>query len=530
MSNTPPLSEPHTGIDRPSNVRWLIFVLACGTSWFLYLHRYTWNFVKPRLQEEYGWNDSQAQAVYSLFNLTYGLGQIPSGVLCDYLGPHVFLVASMGLWSIALPLHALASTVTSLAAVRLLFGVAQAGCFPILAKVSRTWFPLSYRTGVQACIASFSGRIGGAMASIIMASLLMGYCHLTWRSSLWIMGGAGLVFAVLFAILFRDSPDRDPRVNSAELRHIQEGSTDGAKSSERQFMSWSHALTNLSLWFLLIQQLLVAGVDTVFLTYMGQFFERRSDIPGMAGWLAALPLIGGAIGGTFAGFLNDALLRANRGLIIKITALMGCVLGGFTSVLVGGGLTSTADWNWSSHLLELLANLLQHSALGCLGGAFGGAIVGVLLLPVAGSRRWCRSVIGAIGALMASLMFFIVMRQTNVMAAAAVLFTVKFFSDMQQPTQWGVCTDIGGRFSATVFAIVNTAGNVGGILIPNLFGLLNDANSSKVMVDGVEKTLINFTPLFMSAGVMYTIAAICWLFTNTTSSVDVTTFEKSERR
>jgi hypothetical protein len=33
----------------PTNVRGLVFALACGTSWFLYLHRYTWNFIRPEL-------------------------------------------------------------------------------------------------------------------------------------------------------------------------------------------------------------------------------------------------------------------------------------------------------------------------------------------------------------------------------------------------------------------------------------------------------------------------------------------------
>jgi sugar phosphate permease len=445
MNDTTPLSEQNPTEDQPSNVRWLIFLLACGTSWFLYLHRYTWNFVKPKLQEEYGWNDKQAQAVYSLFNLTYGIGQIPSGVLCDFLGPHVVLVASIGLWSLALPLHAVSSTISSLAAVRLMFGLSQAGCFPILAKVTRNWFPLSYRTGVQACIATFSGRIGGAMASIIMSSVLMAYFHLTWRSSLWIMGGAGVIFAVLFAILFRDAPENDPRVNAGELKHIQAGELQTPRSSQRQFMSWSHALTNMSLWFLLVQQMLVAGVDTMFATYMGQFFMARTQTPGLPGWLTALPMIGGAIGGTFAGFLNDALIRRDRRLTLKVTGLMGLVLGGFTGVLMGGGLTTTSVWSFSN-LGKLIVNLVWQSLPGGLIGGVSGLVAGMLLLPFSGSRRWCRSIVGALGALMSSVMFMIVTIQVDVMAAAAVLFAVKFFSDMQQPTQWGMCTDIGAVF------------------------------------------------------------------------------------
>lgn len=518
--SAPPSLPDQPVEERPTKVRWLIFSLACGTSWFLYLHRYTWNFVAPKLKEEYGWSDQQAQAVYSFFNITYGLGQIPSGILCDFLGPHVFLASIICLWSVSLPLHGLAANRSLLELVRLMFGAAQAGTFPILAKVSRTWFPLSYRTSVQACIATFSGRGGGAMASIIMASLLMGELGLSWRGSLWVMGGAGLVFAILFAILFRDSPERDPRVNQAELKHIREGDTVAPTTSERLFLSWSHALTSLSLWFLLGQQMLVAGVDTIFSTYMGEFFMSKGVDIKNAGWLVSLPLLGGAIGGTFAGFLNDALLRGDRRQMLRICTLMGLVLGGVVTVLLSGGLSTGEHASYLSWWGEILINLLRQGTIGCVVGAVLGALVSVLLMPISGSRRWSRSVMGCIGASGASLMFVCVSSQNSIMAAAAALFTLKFFSDIQQPTQWGACTDIGGRFSATIFAIVNTAGNVGGIIIPNLFGYLNDSYSTRVIVDGVTRRQINFTPLLLTAAVMYAIAAACWLMTNSTKSLD----------
>lgn len=528
MSSPLHVAPAATPDERPTNIRWLIFGLACGTSWFLYLHRYTWNFVAPKLKEEYGWSDQQAQAVYTFFNITYGLGQIPSGILCDFLGPHVFLVSIICLWSVALPLHGLAASRSALEAVRLLFGAAQAGTFPILAKVSRTWFPPSYRTSVQACIATFSGRGGGAMASIIMASLLMGELQLSWRNSLWVMGGAGLIFAVLFAIFFRASPEQDTRVNTAELQHIREGDLTSPTSSERQFLSWSHALTSMSLWFLLCQQMLVAGVDTIFSSYMGEFFMSKGANLKSAGWLVSLPLLGGAIGGTFAGFLNDALLRGDRRQMLKICTLMGLVLGGIVTVLLSGGLSSGAHasyWRWWS---DILFNLIRQSAAGCVIGGLGGAFCSVLLMPLAGSRRWGRSVMGCIGASGASLMFVCVSSQSSLMAAGAAFFTLKFFSDMQQPTQWGASTDLGGRFSATVFAIVNTAGNVGGIIIPNVFGYLNDANTHVEIVNGVSRRQINFTPLLLTAAVMYAIAAMCWLMTNSTKSLDRAAGESSD--
>ena len=50
-----PSELPPESIDeRPTLVRWLMFALACGASWFLYLHRYTWNVIAPYLEQDFG--------------------------------------------------------------------------------------------------------------------------------------------------------------------------------------------------------------------------------------------------------------------------------------------------------------------------------------------------------------------------------------------------------------------------------------------------------------------------------------------
>ena len=76
---------------RPTRVRRLVFTLACGISFLLYLHRYTWGFIKPDLQEEFGWGPVALGWLDSLFAMTYGGAQVPSGVLCDWFGAHLLL-------------------------------------------------------------------------------------------------------------------------------------------------------------------------------------------------------------------------------------------------------------------------------------------------------------------------------------------------------------------------------------------------------------------------------------------------------
>ena len=252
----------------PTNVRWRMFALACGTSWFLYLHRYAWLFIGPAIKKEYELSQTQVQSLFVFFSPSYGIGQIPSGVVCDFFGPHVFLGVIIVLWSLILPLHGL--SLGKLAVVRVLFGAAQAGTYPSLSKVTHTWFPQESRTIVQGWVATFFGRGGAAMSSIILATVLMGWCGLEWRAALLVMGGAGVVFGICFLIVFRNSPAQHADVNQAERALIASGRPPG--QSHRAVLPWRRALKNRSMRFFVLQQIASAGADVVYVTLMGEYF------------------------------------------------------------------------------------------------------------------------------------------------------------------------------------------------------------------------------------------------------------------
>jgi len=444
---------PHANSDAPlpepaSKIRLIVFALACGTSFLLYLHRYTWNFIGPALQEQFQWSDTQTQAVYSLFMWTYAIGQIPSGILCDLLGPHLFLGAIIITWSIVLPLHVVRSE-WGIAGARLAFGAAQAGGYPILARITRAWFPSSYRTTVQGWIATVFGRGGGASCQFILATVLMGWLTFSLTQSLLILSIAGVLFGFLFLLLFRNSPEVDPRVNAAELRHIQEGELPVAVVTKRRVIPWGRALKNRSMLFFVLMQMLIAGVDTLYSSLLGRYFLARGVSLANAGMLASLPLMGGMLGGLIAASSNDWIL-----------------------------------------------NRFQN-------------------------RRWGRSSVGIFSNLMAGSMMLIMIQQNSVLGAALGLAAVKFFADMNQPTQWGACTDIGGRhFSATVFAVINTAGNIGGIIFPVVFGWILDMTKTTVASADGTQIQTNFTPMLFFAAGMYVTGGLCWLFIDSSRSLD----------
>jgi MFS transporter, ACS family, glucarate transporter len=444
-------------ISRPTRIRWLTFSLACAASFVLYLHRYSWNVIGPQLQSDLHLSNTQIGLLFSLFYYTYAGGQIPSGIIIDRFGPHRFLSIIIAAWSFALVAIAQTSNLILLGAARLLFGATQAGCYPALTKISQVWFPIRHRTVLQGLIATTFGRAGGAASPIILMTILMGYCGLSWQLSVSLLGLLGLLLFLLVLLLLRDSPRQDARVNGEELALIEgrsradSGSSGGQANpaaAVKRGLPFRQAFRNSSMRWFTVQQFLDAGSDVVFVSLIGTYFlvAHQLDLK-QTGWLASLPLWGGAMGGIVGGWLNDRLIHTT------------------------------------------------------------------------GSRRWARSGIGFIGKIIGGFLLVLTVLQTDATRAGLCLMLAKFFSDWSQPTTWGVCTDLGRQFSATVFSIINTAGTLGGVLMPVVFGGVLDWFTTKSLVQGVEISLTDWGPLFSLLAAMYFVSGACWLLVDCTKTI-----------
>lgn len=440
--------QPDHAATPRTNVRWLVFSLACAASFVLYLHRYSWNIIGPALQSELGLNNTQIGLLFSLFYYTYASGQIPSGIFIDRYGSHRFLTGIIAAWSLALVAIAQTSNPLLLGGARLLFGAAQAGCYPALTKLSLSWFPVRRRTVLQGLVATAFGRAGGAMSPIILITLLMGTAGLSWRLAVSLLGLLGLLLCALVAVYLRDSPQQDRRVNKAEHALLDDALSRRDLTPARHLLPFRQAFKNRSLRWFTLQQYLDAGSDVVFVSLIGTYFLLAHELDlKQTGWLASLPLWGGALGGIVGGWLNDRLIHET------------------------------------------------------------------------GNRRWVRSGVGFVGKMIGCLMLLLTVAQTDGVRAGLFLMLAKFFSDWSQPTTWGACTDLGRRYSATVFSIINTAGTIGGVLMPIVFGGLLDWFTTTTATDGAIIASTNWGPLFTLLAVMYFLSGACWLLVDCTQHI-----------
>jgi sugar phosphate permease len=304
----------HEPTDRPTNVRWAIFTLACGTSWMLYLHRYLFGVIKGDLEREWGLSNTELGLLDSAQFTAYGLFQFPLGIAADVAGVRLVLSLLMLVWCLGLAMYAVAPSPTFLWYGRVVFGIGQSAIYAALSRVAQTWFPPRIRTTLTGLVAVTCGRLGGLSANVLVATVLLGLLGFDWRTAVALLVAAGIGWALLFYVEYRNSPQQHLRVNAAEAALIAGTSTAPVpqpKLSVVQMLRGIRPRAMVNLVALNVQTILSTLADNVFVGWIPKFLldEHKLKYTEM-GIYSALPLLGGAIAGFVGGVLNDWCIAA----------------------------------------------------------------------------------------------------------------------------------------------------------------------------------------------------------------------------
>ena len=304
------------------------FVLVASTfllSLLLYVDRTCISTAKDAITHDLGLNNEQWSWVLASFAFGYALFQTPGGALADRLGGRIVLTVVVTVWSIFTGLTALAWNLGSLLVVRFLFGSGEAGAFPGMARVVYSWIPVKERGLVKGI--NFSGsRIGAALAMPGIAWLIQ---QLGWKQSFVVLMLVGFAWALVWWLWFRDEPAEHRGIAKEELAYIlanrQDAATRGAAPTKLRAVT---LFTSGNLWLMMVQYF---GSNFTFffsLTWLYPYVKAKYNLAAVdAGLYAMLPLLGGAAGNIFSGWLVDALYRGGRSsLSRKLPAIAGFAL------------------------------------------------------------------------------------------------------------------------------------------------------------------------------------------------------------
>src|SRR5579862_4707871 len=182
----PPSPRP-----RPTRVRYRVLGMGVAVYMITYMDRVVISNAAPSIRSEFGFSLVTMGWILASFRWSYALFQIPGGWLGDRIGPRKALALIVTWWSIFTSATALAFNAASMVAIRFLFGVGEAGAFPIATRSLSRWMLPSERGFAQG-ITHAGSRLGAALTPPLVVFLILKY---GWRVPFYVFGAIGLVWA-----------------------------------------------------------------------------------------------------------------------------------------------------------------------------------------------------------------------------------------------------------------------------------------------------------------------------------------------
>jgi len=337
--------------------RFRVVLLAVLINMVCYTDRVCIAVAGPEMRKEFGFSQTEMGLVFSIFSLSYALGQTPWGIAADKFGARGIVAFAIAGWSAFTALTATAWNLVSLLLIRFVFGGLEAAFSPSVASAFTRWVPVNERATAFGLFLG-GGRLGGAITPPIAGFLLL---HYGWRMPFVAFGTFGLIWAAIWYAVYRNAP---------------------AERTAPAPVAWGLLLTSRRLWCLLIAAFGATFMWQFYITWFPTYLrEQRGMSLTESSYYASLPLLLGVGANWLGGLLTDWLSR-RRGDRQARTIV------GFVSMTAGASLMSAGVWCAD----PALAGLLMGCAAGAvdlylgaawssatdIGGASGGAVAGLM--------------------------------------------------------------------------------------------------------------------------------------------------------
>jgi len=227
----------------------------------------------------------------------------------------------------------------SLFIVRFVFGLGEAGAFPTASRAMQLWFPKQERGFIQGVTHCFS-RLAVAVTPFVAVAIMSAF---GWRWVFYSFALIGALWAIWFAIVYRNRPQEHPGVNAAELDYIR-GTEDAAvHSMDRQTVPWKRIMTSPNMWYIAAAYFCFFYGSFFYVTWFPTYLlEYRHLSLQSVGVLATIPLITAMIGDIAGGILTDSLFKRTNRLTFSRRAVAAPALLGAAVFLVPAATASSA--------------------------------------------------------------------------------------------------------------------------------------------------------------------------------------------
>lgn len=346
----------------------------------LYVDRTCISTAKDAVVADLGLTDKQWGWIMAAFAFGYALCQTPGGALADRFGPRGILTAVVAFWSLFTGLTAAAWNFVSLVVVRFLFGAGEAGAFPGMARAVYSWIPTRERGLVKGI--NFSGsRLGAALTMPILPLMIE---RLGWKWSFVVLMLVGFVWALAWFRWFRDDPAQHGGLRRDELDYIlaQRQDAGRAPASAPASMRLGTLFGSGNLWLMMCQYFASNFTFFFTLTWLYPHVKKTYQLDAVsAGFYVAVPLLAGAAGNIFSGWLVDRIFRSGRWTLSRrAPAIAGFILAAGGLVMSVGQATPLGAVLWLSVAIFGADMTLSPSWSFCIdiGGRHAGTVSGTM--------------------------------------------------------------------------------------------------------------------------------------------------------
>ncbi|MCE7993319.1 MAG: MFS transporter [Roseivirga sp.] len=317
-------------------LRWWVIALIGLATVINYIDRQTLSVLWPQIADDLFPEKSidQRKEIYAnitiIFMFSYAFGQAIFGKIFDWIGTRLGFALSIGVWSVATALHALANSFLSFSLFRALLGVSEAGNWPGAAKGNAEWFPTKERAFAQGLFNS-GAAIGGIVSIPIISALAIALD--SWQAIFIIVSVLGFVWLIPWLVIVKAPPEKHSWITDEEKEYILSGqktSDDGSSNTDDGYNpSTGQLLSHKQSWGVIIASAAIDPIWWLFISWIPIYlFEVFGmDVKGLLiyGWV---PYVGAMLGAWFGGLLAQNRLKAGWSVdrARKLVITIGCLI------------------------------------------------------------------------------------------------------------------------------------------------------------------------------------------------------------
>lgn len=292
---------------------WIVWGLGCLFYFYECLLQVSPSVMSNELMRDFSVTSQTLGVLSGIYFYSYAAMQLPGGVMMDYFGPHRLLTIATSICAISTVAFGLTDNFVMACLARLMIGFGSAFAAVGAMKLAANWFPaerFALLTGMMVTIGML-GAIGGE------APLAMLIDSVGWRHSMVIMGGVGIILAILIFTVTKDVPKK------SRTHHTTTG------DDEPMLNSLITLLKNKQLWLVAFYGGLMYMATPIFCGLWGvPFLMFKMHIAkATAANYISLVFVGWAIASPLWGIFSNRIGRRKPPMYIgSIGALISCTI------------------------------------------------------------------------------------------------------------------------------------------------------------------------------------------------------------